>query len=133
MRTQQLVEILRGLSRDAKLLIFDEPTSALTVREVESLFQHMQRLKQRGIAILFISHRLNEVLEISDRVSVLRDGAFVLRAATETLTGAKLVEAMLPGSTGPGGALREASRESRDAADRRADTRSAWPYRRHVQ
>ena len=94
---QQLVEILRGLMRDVKLLIFDEPTSALTVREVESLFQHMQRLKERGIAILFISHRLNEVLEISDRVSVLRDGSFVLREPTEKLTPAKLVEAMLPG------------------------------------
>ncbi len=93
---QQLVEILRGLMRDARLLIFDEPTSALTVREVESLFQHMQRLKQRGIAILFISHRLNEVLEISDRVSVLHDGFFVLRAATETLSAGRLVEAMLP-------------------------------------
>ena len=97
---QQLVEILRGLMRDARLLIFDEPTSALTVREVESLFQHMQRLKERGIAILFISHRLNEVLEISDRASVLRDGAFVLREPTEKLTPGRLVEAMLPGATG---------------------------------
>ncbi len=107
---QQLVEILRGLMRDARLLIFDEPTSALTVREVESLFQHMQRLKQRGIAILFISHRLNEVLEISDRVSVLRDGAFVLRAATETLTAEKLVEAMLPAAASSGVAKPGASR-----------------------
>ena len=106
---QQLVEILRGLLRDARLLIFDEPTSALTVREVESLFQHMQRLKARGIAILFISHRLNEVLEISDRVSVLRDGSFVLRAPTDTLTAGKLVEAMLPGAT-PTGAAQAASR-----------------------
>ena len=97
---QQLVEILRGLMRNARLLIFDEPTSALTVREVESLFQHMQRLKARGIAILFISHRLNEVLEISDRVSVLRDGSFVLREPTATLTASKLVEAMLPGAAG---------------------------------
>jgi AI-2 transport system ATP-binding protein len=106
---QQLVEILRGLMRDAKLLIFDEPTSALTVREVESLFQHMQRLKERGIAILFISHRLNEVLEISDQVSVLRDGSFVLREPTEKLTPGRLVEAMLPGATGeavPQGAAR---------------------------
>ncbi len=95
---QQLVEILRGLMRDAKLLIFDEPTSALTVREVESLFQHMQRLKARGIAILFISHRLNEVLEISDRVSVLRDGVFVLREPTEKLTASELVQGMLPGA-----------------------------------
>ena len=112
---QQLVEILRGLLRDAKLLIFDEPTSALTVREVESLFQHMQRLKQRGIAILFISHRLNEVLEISDRVSVLRDGAFVLREATETLNAAKLVEAMLPGATASSAAPRGAFRPKVEA------------------
>jgi energy-coupling factor transporter ATP-binding protein EcfA2 len=100
----------------AKLLIFDEPTSALTVREVESLFQHMQRLKERGIAILFISHRLNEVLEISDQVSVLRDGSFVLREPTEKLTPGRLVEAMLPGATGeavPQGAARPKTAVSR--------------------
>ena len=113
---QQLVEILRGLMRDARLLIFDEPTSALTVREVQSLFQHMQRLKQRGIAILFISHRLNEVLEISDRVSVLLDGSFVLRAATETLTAGKLVEAMLPASASAGVAKPGASRPKAEAS-----------------
>ncbi len=105
---QQLVEILRGLLRDARLLIFDEPTSALTVREVENLFKHMQHLKEGGIAILFISHRLNEVMEISDRVSVLRDGSFVLREPTGRLTPAKLVEAMLPGAL-PNEAARSAA------------------------
>jgi AI-2 transport system ATP-binding protein len=122
---QQLVEILRGLLRDAKVLIFDEPTSALTVREVESLFQHMQRLKARGIAILFISHRLNEVLEISDRVSVLRDGSFVLSAPTATLTAGKLVEAMLPGAAA-GNAASPAPSDPKAAA-RPTVTRSGTP------
>ncbi len=101
---QQLVEILRGLLRDARVLIFDEPTSALTVREVENLFQHMKRLSGRGIGIMFISHRLNEVLEISDRVSVLRDGMFVLSETTSSLSAARLIEAMLPATSSAGAA-----------------------------
>ena len=76
--SQQLIEIIRGLLRNARVLIFDEPTSALTIREVKSLFAQMKKLSADGIGIFFISHRLNEVLEISDRVSVLLDGVFVL-------------------------------------------------------
>ena len=93
---QQLIEIIRGLLRNAQVLIFDEPTSSLTIREVKSLFSHMKNLSANGIGILFISHRLNEVLEISDRVSVLRDGVFVLSAATGRLTANDLVVAMQP-------------------------------------
>lgn len=93
---QQLVEIVRGLLRNARVLILDEPTSSLTRREVASLAAQMKSLTARGIGILFISHRLNEVLELSDRVSVLRDGHFVLAARSADLTTEKLVEAMLP-------------------------------------
>ncbi|PIE07237.1 MAG: ABC transporter [Rhodobacterales bacterium] len=93
---QQLVEIVRGLLRNAKVLILDEPTSSLTRREVASLARQMRALTARGIGILFISHRLDEVIELSDRVSVLRDGHFVLEAGTDTLTTEALVEAMLP-------------------------------------
>lgn len=93
---QQLVEIVRGLLRNARVLILDEPTSSLTRREVASLASQMKILTARGIGILFISHRLNEVLELSDRVSVLRDGHFVLAAQAAELTAEMLVEAMLP-------------------------------------
>jgi len=93
---QQLVEIARGLMRNARVLILDEPTSSLTHHEVESLAAQMRALTARGIGILFISHRLNEVLDMSDRVSVLRDGQFVLAAPTAGLNAEMLVQAMLP-------------------------------------
>ena len=93
---QQLLEIIRGLLRNAKILILDEPTSTLTFREVDSLFARLRKLTERGIGIIFISHRLNEVLDISDRVSVLRDGVFVLDEPTANLTSRDLIRAMLP-------------------------------------
>jgi AI-2 transport system ATP-binding protein len=93
---QQLLEIIRGLLRDARVLILDEPTSTLTFREVEALFERMRKLTARGIGIFFISHRLNEILEISDRISVLREGRFVLNAPTAEVTSHDLIRAMLP-------------------------------------
>ena len=93
---QQLLEIIRGLLRDAQVLILDEPTSTLTFREVDALFERMRRLTARGIGIFFISHRLNEILEISDRISVLREGRFVLSAPTAEITSRDLIRAMLP-------------------------------------
>lgn len=71
---KQLVEIAKAISRDMKILVTDEPTSALNDTEVRKLFEVMKRLKGVGVSIIFISHRLEEVLEISDRVLVLRDG-----------------------------------------------------------
>jgi simple sugar transport system ATP-binding protein len=71
---QQLVAICRAIASDAKLVIMDEPTSSLTSKEVERLFDFMNFLRKRGITILFISHRLDEILEITQRITVLRDG-----------------------------------------------------------
>lgn len=93
---QQLLEIIRGLIRRARVLILDEPTSTLTFKEVDSLFERLRVLKTKGIGIFFISHRLNEILEIADRVSVLRDGNMVLNEPVEKLDHLKLVRAMLP-------------------------------------
>jgi len=90
---QQLVEIIRGLVRDARVLILDEPTSTLTFKEVKSLFDTIRLLTSKGIGIFFISHRLNEILEISDRVSVLRDGVIVMTEPTSTLSSGDLVRA----------------------------------------
>ena len=71
---QQMVEIAKALAYDTQVLIMDEPTSALTSKEISTLFSIMRALKNRGVAIIFISHKLEEVLEISDRIVVLRDG-----------------------------------------------------------
>jgi len=74
---QQVVEILRATSRDSKVLILDEPTSALTERETDLLFEIINMLKAKGVSIIYISHRLEEIFHICDRVTVLRDGKYV--------------------------------------------------------
>lgn len=74
---QQMVEVTKALSIDAALIVMDEPTSSLTERESEALFEQMLRLKEQGVAIIFISHRLEEVFRVSDRVTVMRDGKHV--------------------------------------------------------
>ena len=70
----QRIEIAKALSEDARVLIFDEPTAALTETDVERLFETINLLRARGVAIIYISHRLVEVFQIADRVTVLRDG-----------------------------------------------------------
>src|SRR5580698_4775187 len=82
---QQLVEIAKALSQDASILIMDEPTSALTESEVERLFRIIERLLARGVTIVYISHKLDEVFRRSDRITVLRDGRHVrTQARSET-------------------------------------------------
>ena len=92
---QQLVEIARALLAEARLLIMDEPTAALTPREVETLFGILGELRRRGIGILFISHRLNEVFRIADRVTVMRDGATLGTWPVRELTREALIEKMV--------------------------------------
>lgn len=91
MANKQIVAIVRALTQDAKLIIMDEPTSALTKTEVDSLFSIILDLKQRGISTLFISHKLSEVLEISDKVTVLRDGNKVGEFEEKELDNEKLI------------------------------------------
>ncbi|GAI74880.1 unnamed protein product, partial [marine sediment metagenome] len=74
---QQMLEILKALSAKPRILIMDEPTSALTSHEVKDLFDIIHRLKESGTSIIFISHRLEEVFEIADRITVLRDGHYI--------------------------------------------------------
>ena len=88
---QQLVEIARALSLDSRVIIMDEPTSALTVRETEGLFRNIWRLKARGVTILYISHRLEEVFTIADRISVLRDGRYLGSFPTAQVTPREVV------------------------------------------
>lgn len=92
---QQLVEIARALAADARVLVMDEPTAALTPREVDHLFTTLRELAQRGIAILFISHRLDEVFEIASRITVMRDGATVGSWPTTELSKLRLIEHMV--------------------------------------
>ena len=95
MADQQLIEIAKALSIDAQVLILDEPTASLSAHEVERLFAIVRRLRDRGVAILFVSHRLDEVFQLCDRATVFRDGRHVVTAATTVLTTADLVRHMV--------------------------------------
>ncbi len=92
---RQRVEILRALSHDARILIMDEPTAALTESDVKRLFDIVRKLKSRGVGIVYISHRLDELFEIADRVTVLRDGAYVGSRAMAETNAAELVQMMV--------------------------------------
>jgi len=84
----QIVEIAKAISQNAKVIIMDEPTATLAMSEVEYLFKIIARLKEQGITIIYISHRIDEVFEISDRISILRDGKYIAtRQAAETSRG----------------------------------------------
>jgi simple sugar transport system ATP-binding protein len=89
--SKQLVAISRALTQDAKLIIMDEPTSSLTKDEIDRLFTVITQLKKRGICTLFVSHKLSEVFEISERVSIIRDGKKVGTYSTDELDNEKLV------------------------------------------
>ena len=90
----KIVEIARALTRDVRLPIMDEPTASPTEREVGNLFRVVRDLKAQGITVVSISHRLDEVFALCDRITVLRDGRRVCTEPTEALTPARLVQAM---------------------------------------
>ena len=90
-----MVEIARALNSDAKLIVFDEPTAVLGGHEVDLLFAIVRRLKQRGVAIVFISHRLDEIFEIADSVTVLKDGKLVGSVPIDAVDHNKLVAMMI--------------------------------------
>jgi ribose transport system ATP-binding protein len=92
---RQIVEIARSLSGSARLLILDEPTAALSHHEAEILFGFIRRLKEQGVAIIYITHRLDEVTEIADRVQVLRDGDTSLVADVASTDRPAMIEAMI--------------------------------------
>lgn len=92
---RQLVEIARALSADARIIVMDEPTTSLTTRETEKLFEVIQNLKKEGIAIIYISHRMEEIYRLADRCSVLRDGAYVGTLEREELSASRLVSMMV--------------------------------------
>lgn len=92
---QQLVEIAKALSKKAKILVLDEPTAALTESEVETLFNILRKLKADGVGMIYISHKLDEVFEMSDRITVLRDGKTVATHAASDLNKEKVIQLMV--------------------------------------
>jgi ribose transport system ATP-binding protein len=91
----QIVEIAKAVSKKVRVLILDEPTAPLSVAEVEILFRIINKLRDEGVAIIFISHRLDEVFEISDRVSILRDGQYITTLNTKETDRAELIRYMV--------------------------------------
>ncbi len=74
---QQMVEIVKAISYKSRILIMDEPTAALTEKEIDALFQIIQDLKSQGISVIYISHRMNELKQICDRITIMRDGKYI--------------------------------------------------------
>ena len=92
---RQLIEILKGLSQDSKLLIMDEPTASLSGKEAEMLFKIIQKLRSEGVSIIYISHRLEEVYMLSDRLTILRDGKNAAILEKQDIIPAKVIETMI--------------------------------------
>ena len=92
---QQMVEIAKAVSHNTKLLILDEPTAALTQTEIEELFKIMSDLKAKQIGMIYISHRMDEIKRISDRVTVMRDGEYVGTAETDKITKDEIIKMMI--------------------------------------
>lgn len=87
----QLVEIAKAIAKDARILIMDEPTAPLSTKETEDLFELIGRLKEKGVTIIYISHRMDELYRISDRVTVMRDGKKIITSKTQDITRRELI------------------------------------------
>ncbi|MFW6069980.1 MAG: sugar ABC transporter ATP-binding protein [bacterium] len=111
---REIVEIVKALSRQARVIVLDEPTAALTPREVQHLFRIIRSLRDQGVGIIYISHRLDEVFEIADRVTVLRDGEYVGTRDVDDVTQRELVQMMVGRDIGE----RWVRAKPLDAADR---------------
>lgn len=92
---QQMIEIAKGISYDSKVLIMDEPTAALSINEIRDLFRVIQKLKAKGISIIYISHRLEELFEITDRITVMRDGTYINTFITKESSLPELIRSMV--------------------------------------
>lgn len=92
---KQMVEIAKAVSYNAKILVFDEPTSSLSEKEVEHLFKIINRLRDQGVGIIYISHKMDEILRISDEVTIMRDGKYVSTTAAKDLTMNSIIKQMV--------------------------------------
>ncbi|MDO4260709.1 MAG: sugar ABC transporter ATP-binding protein [Eubacteriales bacterium] len=92
----QVIEILKAVSTNARTIILDEPTASLSTKEIDQLFEIVRKLKKEGVGFIIVSHKINEIYEISDRITVLRDGRLILNgAATKELKQSDLIKAMV--------------------------------------
>jgi inositol transport system ATP-binding protein len=91
----QMVEIVKAVSFNSQIVVMDEPTSAITDREVEKLFKIIEMLKEKGVSIIYISHKMSEIFQIADQITVLRDGGFVDSRKASELTNQKLISLMV--------------------------------------
>jgi len=96
---QQIVEIAKAISYDAKVLVFDEPTATLTDAEIDTLFQIINELRAKGVGIIYISHRMDEIQRITDRITVLRDGEFVGTRDTKDISIDEVIQMMIGRTT----------------------------------
>ena len=104
---QQIVEIVKAVAQNAKILVMDEPSAPLTTKEIGAMFNIIRKLKEKGVTILYISHRLEEVFEICDRISIMRDGKHVITKKVDEITKKEIISHMVGrelGETFPGGA-----------------------------
>lgn len=92
---QQMIEIAKALSFDSKILILDEPTAALTDAEISELFKVMNDLRAKGVAMVYVSHRMNEIMEMSDKITIMRDGEYVKTLATKETNLDEIISAMV--------------------------------------
>ena len=92
---QQIVEIAKAISKDAKILIMDEPSAPLTITEVEAMYEIVDRLKAEGVTIIYISHRMEEIFRLSDRVTVIRDGKYIKTLNTNETNKSELIKLMV--------------------------------------
>ena len=109
---QQLVEIAKALATDPRVLIMDEPTSALSVKEIEHLYSVIRKLKKKGVAVIYVSHKLDEIYAITDKITVMRDGQYVGCANTADLPEDELIKMMV------GHEVKEIVRREQDAVNR---------------
>ncbi|RRJ15578.1 sugar ABC transporter ATP-binding protein [Lachnoanaerobaculum orale] len=98
----QMVEIAKAVSKDAKILVFDEPTAALSDSETKRLFEIITQLKNEGVSMVYISHRMNEILSICDSITILKDGEYVTTQNIKDMTLDKIVSYMMGGTSGKG-------------------------------
>ena len=92
---RQMVEIAKAVSYNSKIIVFDEPTSSLTDQEVKQLFSIIRQLKEKGCGIIYISHKMEEILEISDHVTIMRDGKWIATEKSENLNMDKIINLMV--------------------------------------
>ena len=114
----QMVEIAKAISKDAKILVFDEPTAALSDSETKRLFEIIEQLKQEGVSIVYISHRMNEIMQIADRITILKDGEKVITKECKDMTLDMIISYMMGGSSGKGHSFEWVERDyDKEAAD----------------